>query len=222
MTSTTTSTSSSFNIVVLISGNGSNLQAIIDAIGNGGLPNVTISAVISNKETAFGLQRASKVGIETRVFSLQKYLKNEDQPGMTLQNSTTNTRDRNTYGIELAHLIKSYSPRLVVLAGWMIILPGSFLQTIDPIQVINLHPALPGQFPGAHAIQDAFDAFKRGEIKHTGLMIHKVIEEIDAGEVILTAQVEIDQNDTLESLEDKMHKTEHTTLVNAIKILSQK
>ncbi|EGG19003.1 phosphoribosylglycinamide formyltransferase [Cavenderia fasciculata] len=201
-----------FNIVVLISGNGSNLQAIIDAIENKTLEGVSISAVISNKSEAFGLKRAEKHNIATRVFSLQKYLKDDA------------SRNRNDYGIELAKIIREYNPKLIVLAGWMIILPASFLVEFEKnqpiIDVINLHPALPGQFAGAHAIERAYESFQKGEIDHTGLMVHKVIEEIDAGQVILTANVDIKKEDTLSDLEERMHSVEHTTLVNAIKLLS--
>ncbi|EFA78244.1 phosphoribosylglycinamide formyltransferase [Heterostelium album PN500] len=202
-----------FNLVVLISGNGTNLQAIIDAIENGNLPNVKISAVISNKSDAFGLKRAEKASIETKVFPLQSYLKGGEG------------RDRSTYGTELAKLIRTYQPKLIVLAGFMLILTPSFLNEFENnqphVDVINLHPALPGQFAGAHAIQRAFEAYQNGQIKHTGLMVHKVIEEIDAGEVIMTAEVPINAEDTLDILEDRMHKTEHITLVSAIKKLSQ-
>ncbi|GAM25422.1 hypothetical protein SAMD00019534_085970, partial [Acytostelium subglobosum LB1] len=207
-----TTTTPSFNIVVMISGNGTNLQAIIDAVQSGGLPNVTISAVVSNKSDAFGLKRAEKAGIATKVFSLVTYQKGGPD------------RTRETYGVELAKIIRSYTPKMIVLAGWMLILPASFLNefaTNEPlIDIINLHPALPGQFAGAHAIERAFQAYQKGEIKHTGLMVHKVIEEVDAGEVIMTAEVPINADDTLDMLEDRMHKTEHVTLVAAIKKVS--
>eukprot|EP01133_Synstelium_polycarpum_P008936 gene8936-10477_t len=209
----------SFNIVVLISGSGTNLQAIINAVESKVLDKVSISAVISNKDTAYGLTRAQNAGIPTRVFSLQQYLK-ETPEGMP-------KRDRSMYGGELAKLVREYNPKLVVLAGFMLILTPSFLNEFEKglngpiIDIINLHPALPGQFAGAHAIKDAFEAFQRGEIKHTGLMIHKVIEEIDAGEVVLTANVEIVAEDTMETLEERMHKQEHITLVQAIKNISE-
>ncbi|KAK5579070.1 hypothetical protein RB653_008749 [Dictyostelium firmibasis] len=204
-----------FNICVLISGNGTNLQAIIDAIESKYL-NVSINVVISNKETAFGLERAKKASIETRIFSLQKYLK---------EDPINNTRS--TYGIELAKIIREYtSIDLIVLAGWMIILPASFLKEFTDnqptIDIINLHPALPGQYPGAHAIERAFNDFKENKIKHSGIMIHKVIEEVDAGEVILTKEIPILPTDTLESLEERFHQQEHKSLVEAIKLLSTK
>ncbi|KAF2073499.1 hypothetical protein CYY_005208 [Polysphondylium violaceum] len=204
-----------FKIVVLISGNGTNLQAIIDAVQSGHLKGVEIKAVISNKETAYGLTRATNAGIETRVFSLQKYLK-EQQQGQEV-------RDRSTYGVELAKIIRSYSPNLVVCAGWMLILPSSFLESLnqDPvIDIINVHPALPGQYPGTHAIERAYNDFKQGKIQHTGLMIHRVVEEIDAGQVIVTADINIEKDDTLESLEDRFHKQEHKSMVEALHLLS--
>ncbi|KYR01393.1 phosphoribosylglycinamide formyltransferase [Tieghemostelium lacteum] len=198
--------------LVLISGNGTNLQAIIDAVEKGDLPNVNIDVVISNKETAYGLERAKKHSIQQRVFSLQKYLKED----------TTQNRDRSTYGSELARIIQEYKPKLVVLAGWMIILPSTFLQVLDSVDIINLHPALPGQFTGANAIERAYNAYKSGEIEHTGVMVHKVIEELDAGQVVLSEQVPIYKEDSLEKLEERMHQTEHQLLVKAIKQLSSK
>ncbi|EGC31858.1 phosphoribosylglycinamide formyltransferase [Dictyostelium purpureum] len=203
-----------FKICVLISGNGTNLQAIIDSIENKYLENVKIEVVISNKETAYGLERAKKASIQTRVFSLQSYL------------SKSSEHTRSTYGTELAKIIREYNVDLIVLAGWMIILPASFLKEFSDnkptLDIINLHPALPGQYPGAHAIERAYNDFKDNKITHSGLMIHKVIEEVDAGEVLLTSEIPIYPEDTLETLEDRFHKQEHKSLVEAIKLISTK
>ncbi len=119
----------------------------------------------------------------------------------------------------MAALVKEYAPDWVVLAGWMHILSNAFLQRF-PYRVVNLHPALPGQFPGAHAIQDAFEAFQRGEIKQTGVMVHLVPDEqVDRGPVIATAEVPIYKSDTLEMLTNRIHQAEHRLLVNALQRL---
>jgi phosphoribosylglycinamide formyltransferase len=188
------------SIVVLISGNGSNLQAIIDATENGML-NATISLVISNRKAAFGLERATKHGIPTLLHQLKPY--------------TSNGKSRIDYDIDLAQKILDNvkDVKLIVLAGFMHILSKEFLDTLNGIDVINLHPALPGEFDGAHAIERAYDAFKEGKISRTGIMVHKVIPEVDRGEVILQREVPIDVNDSLQDLEDKIHKTEHVLIV---------
>ena len=85
-----------------------------------------------------------------------------------------------------------------------------------PIPIINLHPALPGQFPGAHAIENAFDAFTAGKIDHTGIMIHKVIPELDAGDPVVEKRVPLVEGDTLADLEERIHKVEHVAIVEAV------
>ena len=110
----------------------------------------------------------------------------------------------------------AYAPDWVVLAGWMHILSDAFLQEF-PYAVVNLHPALPGRFPGANAIEEAYVAYQNGEIKHTGLMVHLVPDEkVDSGPVIATAEVPIYASDTLEMLTNRMHQAEHRVLVQAL------
>jgi phosphoribosylglycinamide formyltransferase-1 len=101
----------------------------------------------------------------------------------------------------------------------MRLLSSSFLSTFLN-RVINIHPALPGMFPGTHAIERAFEAYKRGEIQYTGVMIHLVPDEgVDNGPVLASEIVPIEKIDTLESLESRVHKTEHALLVNTLKVL---
>ena len=189
------------NLVVLISGNGSNLQALIDAIRMRAL-DATLACVVSNRKAAFGLVRAEKAGIPTRYFPLKPYL----DVGRT----------RAEYDADLAALVAAYKPDWVVLAGWMHILSAAFVGRF-PYRVVNLHPALPGKFPGAHAIEEAFAAFQRGEIKQTGCMVHLVPDEaVDAGPVIGTAEVPIYRTDTLEMLANRMHQAEHRLLVQSL------
>jgi phosphoribosylglycinamide formyltransferase-1 len=190
-------------LVILISGNGSNLQAILDACTSGEL-NAEVISVISNKADAYGLIRAKNAGVETIHFAKQ------------------GDESRNEYDARLAKLVASKQPNCVILAGWMRILTSSFLGQF-PNQVVNLHPALPGTFPGTHAIERAFEAYQRGEIQHTGIMVHLVPDEgVDDGPVLATEIVPIYKDDTLESLEGRVHETEHTLLVKTIKTLLEK
>ncbi|KAI7861449.1 phosphoribosylglycinamide formyltransferase [Spinellus fusiger] len=184
-------------IVVLISGSGSNLQALIDATHKGTL-RAKITHVISNRKAAYGLVRAAEAGIPTHTYSLKKF-KDEN-------------KTRVDYDIHVAEAVLALKPDLVVLAGWMHILSPEFLFYFNG-NVINLHPALPGQFDGAHAIERAFEAFKAGTITHTGVMVHKVIADVDRGEVILQRSVPIYAEDELVTLEERIHATEHGLLV---------
>lgn len=191
-------------LVVLISGNGSNLQAMIDAIRLKML-DAQIAGVVSNRKDAFGLERAAKAGIPARVHALKPY--------------TEGGHTREEYDAELARIVRAFSPDFVVLAGWMHILGDAFL-THFPYRVINLHPALPGQFPGAHAIEDALAACQRGEIKRTGVMVHLVPDEkVDSGPLIDSEEVPIYPRDTLEALTNRIHQTEHRVLVRALRRL---
>lgn len=185
-------------IVVLISGGGSNLQALIDAVDQGVI-SAEISTVISNKANAYGLTRAKNAGIATHVHSRKGYA------------------SRVEYDVALADLITRYEPDLIVLAGWMHILSAEFIGRF-PQQIINLHPALPHQFAGTHAIERAFAAYQAGEIDHSGCMVHYVIPEVDAGEPIVTARVGFRPNDTLDTFAARMHRTEHKTIVLATQI----
>lgn len=190
-------------LVVLISGNGSNLQAILDACASGELP-ASIVCVISNKADAYGLVRAQNAGVESVHFA-------------KLANET-----RQEYDKRLADYATTKLPDYIILAGWMRILSSSFLSSF-PNKVINLHPALPDTFPGTHAIERAFEAFQRGEIRYTGVMVHLVPDEgVDNGPVLATEIVPIHKEDTLETLEARVHQTEHALLVNTIKSLLNK
>lgn len=184
-------------LVVLISGNGSNLQAMIDAIQSG-IIKAEISAVISNKRDAYGLERARKAGI----------------PVLVLPKMKEQTREE--YDAQLAQAIQHYAPDWVILAGWMRILSMHFLRHF-PNRVVNLHPALPGTFPGTHAIERAYEAFQRGEIQETGVMVHLVPDEgVDAGPVLAQTQVKMLPGDRLEDLETRIHQSEHRLLVDTL------
>ncbi|MEE2755843.1 MAG: phosphoribosylglycinamide formyltransferase [Myxococcota bacterium] len=193
-------------IVVLISGNGSNLQALIDAVEQG-LISGQIVGVISNKSTAFGLQRAQSAGIENKTLSYAPFAAAESS--------------RSAYDTELAKLVGSYQPDLIVLAGFMRILSGSFLDCFKD-KVINLHPALPGAYPGINAIARAWADYEAGLTQTTGVMVHYVIPEVDAGPVIAQACVAMNSCQTLGELADRMHEVEHELIVEVVKTLCQK
>ncbi len=188
-------------LVVLISGGGSNLQALLDAIENGTL-SADIALVVSNSAGAFGLERAKRAGLPTLSLVLDRTISS-----------------RIDYDSELAQHIAAVEPDLIVLAGWMHVLSPNFLDRF-PGKVINLHPALPGVFPGTHAIERALDAFKRGDIASTGVMVHEVIAEIDAGPVLGTRVVPIAAADTISTLSVRMHSAEHELLVDVVRGLT--
>jgi phosphoribosylglycinamide formyltransferase-1 len=187
-------------LVVLISGHGSNLQAVLDACASGEL-NACVAAVISNQADAFGLERARRARVP--VAHCPK------QPAQA----------RREYDAKLANVVAAFEPDWIVLAGWMRLLTNAFLDRF-PNQVVNLHPALPGAFPGTHAIERALEAFRRGDIGHTGVMIHLVPDEgVDSGPVLAQAVVEIHPDDDLAALEARVHDVEHELLIATLRHL---
>ena len=188
-------------LVILISGSGTNLQAVMDAVASGTLA-TEIALVVSNRKAAYGLIRAQQAGIPTLYFPFKPY--------------KDTGKSRETYDADLAAQIVPYQPDLIVLAGWMHILSPAFLNQFSR-QVINLHPALPGMFAGIDAIERTYAAFQRGEVSGGGCMIHYVIPEVDAGEVIVQALVPIHSDDSLEDFEARLHAAEHQIIVEAIR-----
>jgi formyltetrahydrofolate-dependent phosphoribosylglycinamide formyltransferase len=191
-------------LVVMISGSGTNLQALIDAARDGRL-SAQIVAVVSNRKSAYGLMRAQNASIPTLYFPLKPY--------------TEKGFDREEYDADLAYRVGEYNPDLIILAGWMHVLSAVFLKYLDGIPIINLHPALPGTFAGTHAIQRAYEAWQRGEIDHSGCMVHEVVPEVDAGPVIAQALVPFLSGDTLEAFETRMHEAEHQLIVEAAALM---
>jgi len=187
-------------LVVLISGNGSNLQAILDACNSGELHAKVIS-VISNKADAHGLDRARNEGVEACYFPKQE------------------SESRQQYDARLAICVSSCLPDYVILAGWMRILSSSFLSSF-PNCVINLHPALPGMFPGLHAIERAYEAYRRGDISHTGVMVHLVPDEgVDNGPLLGQQQIDFRPDESLERFKERVHDIEHKLLVATLKTI---
>ncbi|TBV03446.1 phosphoribosylglycinamide formyltransferase [Stutzerimonas kirkiae] len=172
------------DLVVLISGAGSNLQALIDSLGNRNP--ARIRAVISNRADAYGLQRARQAGIETRV------LQPRDYP------------DRDGFDDALADLIDGYSPDLVVLAGFMRILGPAFVRRYHG-RLLNIHPSLLPKYKGLDTHRRALEA---GDSEH-GCSVHFVTEELDGGPLALQAVVPILAGEGLENLAQRVHEQEH-------------
>jgi phosphoribosylglycinamide formyltransferase-1 len=186
------------HLVVLASGSGTNLQAILDAGASGRLA-AQVVLVVSNRRAAFALERAAEAGVPTAYLALKGVLESG--------------RSRRDYDAALADLVGRADPDWVVLAGWMHVLSSAFLDRF-PGRVVNLHPALPGAFPGGAAIDDAWAAYRRGEIDRTGVMVHLVPDEgVDRGPVLAQVEVPIGPDDTRATLEARIHATEHELLV---------
>ncbi|MUJ38845.1 phosphoribosylglycinamide formyltransferase [Aliivibrio fischeri] len=173
------------NIVVLVSGNGSNLQAFIDACGNK-IPNARIAAVISNKSDAYGLQRAIDADINVHSLNAKAY------------------DSRELYDDDLATLIDIHKPDVIILAGFMRILSKAFVTRYQG-KMLNIHPSLLPKYTGLHTHQRAIDA---GDKEH-GTSVHFVTPELDGGPVILQAKVPIFENDNAEDVASRVQAQEH-------------
>ena len=184
-------------LVVLVSGSGSNLQAIIDACADDHLP-AEVVAVVSNKPDVFALQRADAAGVPAVHVGVH--------PG----------EKRSDYDARLADVVAGFDPDLVVLAGWMRILTMSFLGWF-PRRVVNLHPALPGELPGTGAIERAWQEANAGTRTVSGVMVHLVPDEgVDDGPVLGTATVSIDVDAGFDAFAASIHHTEHRLLVTTL------
>jgi phosphoribosylglycinamide formyltransferase 1 len=177
---------------VLISGRGSNLQAIIDAARDGRL-SASIAVVVSNKPDAAGLERARAAGIETEVLSHRAY------------------PDRESYDRALVTALQAHGVTLVCLAGFMRLLSATFLNAY-PNAVLNIHPSLLPSFPGVDAQKQALDY----GVKVTGATVHLVTPELDAGPIVLQAVVPVAEHDTVETLSARILAEEHRIYPAAI------
>ncbi|HNZ01711.1 MAG TPA: phosphoribosylglycinamide formyltransferase [Anaerolineaceae bacterium] len=184
-------------LVVLISGEGTNLQAILDACRDAVLP-ARVTAVFSNRGSAPGLERARQAGVPAIAFPKPREM------------------DRLAYDRSLAEAVLEYAPDWVVLAGWMRLLSMSFLNQF-PGRVVNIHPALPGTFPGVEAIERAYQAWQAGKIDHSGVMVHLVPDEgIDSGPVLAQETVAFQPGDTLDHFASRIHAVEHRLYVETL------
>jgi formyltetrahydrofolate-dependent phosphoribosylglycinamide formyltransferase len=192
-------------LVVLASGSGSNLQALIDAIAGGRL-DAEIVAVFVNRRRAHARARAVEAGIPEDHVPLQPFL----------DTHADRRRGREAYDRALADRVAAHRPDVVVCAGWMHLFTSAFLARF-PGRVVNLHPALPGTFPGAHAIDDAWAAHVNDGLDRTGVMVHLIPDEgVDDGPVLVSREVAILADDSRESLEARIHEVEHQLLVEAV------
>jgi phosphoribosylglycinamide formyltransferase-1 len=193
--------------VVLVSGNGTNLQALIDAIERGEVK-ASIVLVLSSDPEAYALKRAERAGIPEIALPYMR------DPGLDT------TASRRLYDELLAETVARCHPDFIFLLGWMRILGGGFIDRF-PGKIVNLHPALPGAFPGTHAIERAWEAFGKGKIAETGVMIHFIPDErVDAGPVITSEPVAIVSGENFEAFEKRVHEVEHRLVVKTAKRLA--
>lgn len=176
---------SAVNLIVIISGNGSNLQSIIDAIEAGKL-DARISVVISNNADAYGLKRANNHGIESIVIDHRRF------------------QSRDAFDLELLHRVNQYRPDFIVLAGFMRILGSDFIQAYRH-KILNIHPSILPHYKGLNTHQRALD---NNEREH-GVSIHLVTAELDDGPILLQARYPVDNGDSVEDLQIKGHALEH-------------
>ncbi|OGU14911.1 MAG: phosphoribosylglycinamide formyltransferase [Geobacteraceae bacterium GWC2_53_11] len=181
-------------IGVLVSGSGTNLQAIIDRIESGEI-HAEVACVISNKADAYALTRAARHGIPVVVHENHRFSKRQE------------------YDAETVAILKSYNVDLVILAGFMRILTNVMVNAF-PHAIMNIHPALLPAFPGLHAQQQALDY----GVRYSGCTVHFVDTGTDTGPIIMQTVVPVEQDDTEETLSARIQKAEHQTFAAAIKL----
>jgi len=185
------------NIGVLVSGRGTNLQAIIEAIEEGKIAG-EIKVVMSDNQDAYALKRAQQYHIDTRYIDFKEF------------------KDREGYDKEIIKILKERKIELVVLAGYMRILSPYFIRTYKN-KIMNIHPALLPSFPGLNAQKQAIEH----GTKVSGCTVHFVDEGVDSGPIVLQKAVEVSDDDTEESLAEKILKEEHQIYPRAIQLFSE-
>jgi phosphoribosylglycinamide formyltransferase-1 len=183
-------------IGILISGRGSNMVAIVDAVASGEIPDSEVAVVISDKADAAGLANARERGVETVV--IQRC-----------------GRTRVEHDAEIVAELRQRGVELVCLAGYMRLLSPDFVQAF-PSRIINIHPSLLPAFPGLDAQRQAFEA----GVKIAGCTVHYVDELLDHGEIILRREVEVFDGDTVETLSERILVQEHSLYVEAVKLIA--
>jgi phosphoribosylglycinamide formyltransferase 1 len=185
----------SFPIAVLISGEGSNLQALLDSVhGQGG---IEIVGVASSRAEAPGLERAEDAGVETAVFALA------DQPDRALRDEA------------LGDWLEERGARLVVLAGFMELLTPPFIRRFAG-RIVNVHPALLPAFPGLGAIEQALDH----GVKVAGVTVHFVDEGVDSGPIVLQESFQLPYHRDIAAIEQRFHEVEHRLLPRAVRLIA--
>jgi len=182
-------------IAFLVSGSGTNMENLITRIHSGEVPAVPV-LVISNKPGVKALDRAKELGVPSKVISHKDYA------------------TRELFDESLAQCIDSHKIDIIVLAGFMRVLTERFVKKYHG-RLINIHPALLPAFPGAHAIKDAWDA----KVKETGVTVHFVDSGVDTGPIILQEKVSVLPNDTLETLELRIHSLEYELYPQALNLV---
>ncbi|KAL7901212.1 formyl transferase [Trichoderma sp. SZMC 28014] len=201
-------------ILIMASGFGSNFQALIDAVAAGRIRNSKIIRLFVNRRNVQSIKRAESAGIPWEYFNLisNGFIAKGEKDEQKVAEA------RHNYDAALAERILSAEekPELIVLAGWMHVFSSGFLEPVEKagIRVINLHPALPGEFDGAGAIERAYAELKAGKITRTGIMAHYVIQEVDRGAPILVEEIPWN-GEELAELEEKIHSREHELIVKA-------
>ncbi len=183
-------------IGVLLSGSGTNLQSIIDAVRDG-LP-VNVACVVSSRPDAYGIERAKAAGIPTVVLNRDVYA------------------DPLTADARIVDELRAAGAEYVVMAGYMRKVTPVMLDAF-PDRVLNLHPALLPAFKGAHAIQDAYDA----GVKVTGVTVHFANEDYDKGPIVAQRAVEVREGDALEDLEARIHEVEHVIYPEVLRQIAE-
>lgn len=191
-------TTTPVSIAVLVSGNGSNFQAIVDAIEAGRITHAHIACLVSNKADAFALERAKKHNITSIVLDHKSY------------------PNRQAYDAALVEVLHQHGVQLVILAGFMRLLSPVMINAF-PNSIMNIHPALLPAFPGLDAQQQALDYGAR----YTGCTVHFVDSGTDTGPIILQAVVPILGCDTIETLTQRIHGEEHRTYVEAVRLFCE-
>lgn len=181
------------NIAVLASGSGSNLQAILDAVDRGDIQGARVALVLSDRKNAYALERARQRGIPVKHLSALHYPSRDD------------------YDRDLVTYLEEQQTDLVVLAGFMRILSPYFVLAFHH-RILNIHPSLLPAFPGAHGVADAL-AYG---VKVTGCTVHFVDEGVDTGPIIVQEAIPVLDDDTVESLHQRIHKLEHRLYPKAI------
>lgn len=183
---------------VLISGGGSNLQAILDACADGEIDGA-VAVVISNRGDAYGLERTRRAGV----------------PAFHLDPASF--PDRAAYDHAVCEVLDAHEVDYVVMAGYMKLLGVEVLNAY-PMRVLNIHPALLPSFPGTHGIRDAFDY----GVKVTGVTVHFATEIFDEGPIIAQEAVPIVEGDTIEELESRIHAVEHMLYPSVLAAIAQR
>ena len=181
---------------ILISGRGSNMAAVIEAVQSGSIPNSEVAVVISDKTSAEGLEKAKARGIETAVITRKK-------------------RSREEHDAEIIAELKRRGVELVCLAGYMRLLSCDFVRAF-PDKIINIHPSLLPAFPGLDAQRQAIEY----GVKISGCTVHFVDDQLDHGAIILQKAVEVSDIDTAESLAAKILEHEHRLYIESLKIIT--